>query len=75
MCVPRFLAVRDQSLRFGYVPKGKPGQKSSRYIITCTNKILGLALEQLTGEWPVFNRKKTTARRDMTMSARYNIID
>ena len=35
-----------------------------------TNEILGPAIEDLTGEWPIFNRKKTTARRDMTMSIR-----
>ena len=54
---------------FGYVPKGKPGQKSEHYI-TFTSKILGPALEQLTGEGPVFDLKYTTARRDMSMSIR-----
>ena len=54
---------------FGYTPKGKAGQKSEHYI-TFTSKILGPALEQLTGERPVFDRKYTTARRDMTMSIR-----
>ena len=37
---------------FGYTPKGKPGQKSEHYI-TFTSKILGPALEQLTGERPL----------------------
>ena len=54
---------------FGYTPKGKPGQKSEHYI-TFTSKILGPALEQLTGERPVFDLKYTTARRDMSMSIR-----
>ena len=54
---------------FGYVPKGKAGQKSEHYI-TFTNKVLGPALEQLTGEPTVFDHKNTTTRRDMTMSVR-----
>ena len=54
---------------FGYIPKGKPGQKSEHYI-TFTSKILSPALEQLTGERPVFDLKYTTARRDMSMSIR-----
>ena len=53
---------------FGYVPKGKPGQKSEHYI-TFTNEILGPAIEQLTGERPIFDCKYTT-RRDRTFSIR-----
>ena len=73
----RFLSSRNSLPRipifwvkeFGYVPKGKAGQKSKHYI-TFTSKIIGPALEQLTGERPVFDLKYTTARRDMTMSIR-----
>ena len=34
--------------------RAKPGQKSE-HCITFTNYILGPAIEQLTGEWPIFN--------------------
>ena len=53
---------------FGYTPKGKAGQKSGHYA-TFTDQILAPALEQLTGEPTVFDRK-STARRDATMSVR-----
>ena len=56
------------SSEFGYIPKGKPGQKSPHYI-TFTNKILGPAIEQLTGELPIFDCKNT-ARRDSSFSIR-----